>query len=287
MKKIKLILALIAFVVFYGCIGNSGHGDSRIVKLVTIDDENITIYCYDYSEEKPSYTKVQMKNSGVENTIAEILSQNRYNLKLCRYVVCGENIVDNDINSVFSALIESKFSPDIAIINGDVNDGEKYIEEVNDLYPIYSYKLADNKINGVVRNADTAENKIIVDSSLYKTMDKEQSFVFDILNGNIKNGIYLFEKDNKNYVAEMERISVYNTVVDNVLKVNIFADLKSYKGMTADAYSKKEFSKYLENNIKENGERIYNDEVIVAKFNLLWYSKIENFADIEINVCII
>ena len=287
MKNIKLVLVLIAFVMFYGCIGSGEHATEKIVKLVTIDDENITIYCYDYSEEKPSYKKEQTKNNGIENTLIEILSRDKYNLKLCRYVVCDENIVDNEINSVFSALIESKFSPDISVIKGNVNDGEKYIETINDLYPIYSYDVTDNKINGVVKDADTGENGIIVDSSLYKILNKEQSFIFDILKGNIKNGIYLFKKDDKNFMAELERISVYNTVVNGVLNVNIFVNVKSYKGMTADVAGKKEFEIYLENSIKENAERIYNDKVIAEEFNLLWYSKIDEFNNIKINVCII
>ena len=284
MKKISVTLVCFIFVIL---LGFREYSEKQIVKLVTIDDNNITMYCYDYSKEEPSYTKYTMKNNGTENTLAELLSQRQYNLKLCRYVVCDEIVIDNDINDVFSALIQSKFSPDIAVIKGDTNESEKYIDNINDLYPLYGYKIVDDKIYGVVRDADEGVNNIIADSMLYTTLDKEHSFVFDILAGHIKNGIYTFKKDNKIYTAELERMSVYNTVVNDILNVNITANLKSYKGMPAGKVAKKEFETYLCESIKHNAADIYNDKIIADVFNLDWYRKVEKYTDVKINVYVI
>ncbi len=282
MKKIRLLLVLMLCIIFSGC---REYGEKRIVKLITVDKDNISLYYYDYSQEKPTYLIEEKKNSGIENTIVDLLSENEYDLKLCKYAVCDADIISEEADLVYKALIETKFSPDICILEGDTkSDGEKYIEQKDKYYPIYSYKVSNDKITGVVEKADENIKNVIIDSRFYKTLESEESFVFDVLNNNVKKGIYTFEYKDDKMSAVMENISTYYCADNNILDISIYANLKSYKGMASGKEKKRIFADILQENLKRNAENILKDKQIAEGFDLLWYRKVENFDEIKINV---
>lgn len=280
MRFFKIISLMLFAVILNGC---TEYGEKRIVKLITIDKDNIAVYYYDYSQEKTAYLKEERENNGIENTIVQLLSENQYDLKLCKYAVCDKETVTDGISSVYKGLMHSKFSPDIVIIAGDTSaDYEKYIEMEDKNYPVYTCFSKDNLITGVVETADSTDKNIIIDSVLYKTLEREQSFVFDILNNNVNKGIYSFLKDGNNLSANLEQLSAYYYVKDGVLNICISAELKSYKGMPSDEKNKQLFIKLLEDSIKLNAKELIEDKKLAENLNLLWYRNIEDFNTVNI-----
>ena len=49
MKAVKLIFLCVCLTVLSGC---GDYGEKRIVKLITISDEEIVAYCYDFEQDK-------------------------------------------------------------------------------------------------------------------------------------------------------------------------------------------------------------------------------------------
>jgi hypothetical protein len=55
------------------------------------------------------------------------LSEDDYDLKLCRFAVVNSDIADNSMNELFFALTDNRFAPDIIILEGDTNiEAEEY-----------------------------------------------------------------------------------------------------------------------------------------------------------------
>jgi len=282
MIKIKILILFMVCVFFSGC---EEYGEKRIVKLITVDGDNISLYYYDYSQDKPTYLKEEKKNNGIKNTLVELLSENEYDLKLCKYAVCDTEVVMEETDIVYKTLIDAKFSPDICILEGDTKtDGEKYIEQKNKNYPVYSYKVSDAGITGVVEKADENIKNIIINSRNYKTLGREESFVFDLLGNNVKNGTYVFEHKENIMSAVLERISTFCYEDNNILNITLSAELKSYKGMAAGKDNKEDFIGILQNNLHNKAEEILQDKYIKDSFSLLWYKKAENFDAIKINI---
>lgn len=282
LKKFKIVLLLSMIFLLTGC---REYGEKRIVKLITIDEEKISLYYYDYSEEEPSYIVKEKENNGIENTVTELLSEADYDLKLCKYAVCNEYIVENEAEKVFFALTNAKFSPDIAVLEGDTGAGaEKYITMENTGYPVYNFQIKDDKITGIIENADNGKKNIIMESEFYKELDEKHSILADILSGSIKRCIYVFENENKMLSANLENISLHGYVENECLNINITAWLKSYKGMSADKEEKKKIAELLRNDMKNNIQEILEDKQIVKVLNVLWYEKLYSFDEIKTEV---
>ena len=181
--------------VLQGC---SDYGEKRIVKLVTIDKEYISLYYYDYSSEKTAYTVQKTKNNGIRNSMTELLSEHSYDLKLCQYAVCSEDVVKDEIKDVFLALTNSKFSPYISIIVGDtVNNCEKYIEYQAGNSPLYTYSINSDMICGIVEVPDKKEKILVNSGADYVKVAADNSFIIDLLSGKISEGVYILKRTQK------------------------------------------------------------------------------------------
>lgn len=267
---------------FTGC---KEYGEKRIVKLITIDKEQITLYYYDYTSDTPSYLKESIVNTGIENSITELLYTAEYDLKLCEYAVCDSYIIQNSVPELFYGLINSKFSPNIKIIEGDLSDNnEKYINLKNIYFPVYSYYINDNKINAVIDNAESKEKNIIINNSYYKKISEEESFLLDILLADIKEGFYNFKSGEKNYSAELENIDVICSNKNNMAYVNINAVLKSYKGLSSGKEEKSLMTDIIKNSIENNMYNILADQVMTDNLNLSWFKKLYNTEAIKVTV---
>ncbi|MBQ7816771.1 MAG: hypothetical protein IJ339_05410 [Oscillospiraceae bacterium] len=285
MKKIKVFILFITVFLLTGC---KEYGEKRIVTLMTADSENVAVYYYDFSSDEPSYLKEERENNGIENALIDILSKADYNLKLCKYAVVSKDIVESRINEVFFAVTDARFATDIAVIEGDTEKPAEFytkIEKSN--YPLYTYKVRDNNITGIVEKADENEKHIIYNNSLYKTIDPKQSFVIDMLTESIDRGIYVFENNTQQLAAYMENISSFYSEKDDNLHINISAVLKSYKGMPAGDKERQQFVELLKKSIKKETENILEDDIIVQSCDLLWYSKVEKFENVTVNIKII
>lgn len=286
MKIIKsATVILLSVLILCGC---SSYGEKRIVKLITIDRDSVKLHYYDYSKDDPSFLVEEKHNSGVENTLVELLSEAEYDLKLCQYAVCSSDMVKNSTAEIYSALINTKFSPDITIIVGDTADkAETYTKMKTGDYPLYTYKEDYKGITGVVENYDKKEKEIIISSRYYKTLDDRSSFVFDVLSGNIKNGVYAFERNGENISVTLENIMVFHSAEKDMLKINITARLKSYKGLPADEINKSKAALYAQADIAATARALTDDAYLAENLNLLWYGKTANFDGVKINVKII
>ena len=282
MKKYSVLIICLICLALSGC---REYGEKRIVKLITIDANNISLHYYDYSADKPSYLVEKCENKGIENTLTELLSQNEYDLKLCKYAVCDSNTVLYKAGELYDALIKTKFSPDIIILQGDTTtESEKVVNISGKNYPIYNYYAENGRITGIIENLDDTEKNIIIDSTYYKTLDEKQSFIFDVLTNTVRKGRFAFEKGGKLFSADIEGINTFYSVNDEALNINICAALKSFKGMNAGEESKAEMKKLLREEWTQNVELLLGDKKITDKFNVLWYGKIENFNGVKVNV---
>ena len=285
MKINKLLLVLLFAIALSGC---KEYGEKRIVKLLTVDREYVTVYYYDYNAEEPSYKTEKMENKGIENTFVKLLSENDYDLKLCKYAVLSDETAQNQIYKVFNALNQSKFSPDIKLVVGDTFENcEKYIESDNTSYPLYSYGLNNGNVTAIIQNADNGQRNIIIDSMQYTVLNKQQGYMLDVLCKNISNGVYGFTDGEKEYSADLGFISTFYCVESNTLKVNIAAMMKSYKGIVSDNKNRKVFKQILAENMEQTAVKLLNDSIIIENFGLDWYSKIKPYNSININVYII
>lgn len=285
MKKLSVFIVLFAAVLMTGC---KEFGEKRIVTLLLADREKISVYYYDFSAENPTYLKEEKENNGIKNTLTELLSENDYDLKLCKYAVVSEDIIKNNINELFFALTDTRFAPDIVILQGDTQaDAEKYMELKKDNYPIYNYNFDNGLIDAIVETADGGEKNVIVDNSLYKKLDEQQAFVLDMLCNKVKNGEYIFEYENENLSANLDMINTYYSVSNNVLKISINAVIKNYKGLPADKKYKQQISELLKSDIKSNAEILMKDSFIAENLNLLWFKDVKEFNKIKIEVNVI
>lgn len=282
LNRIKvLILVLITFLLA-GC---KEYGERRIVKLITIDKENISLYYYDYSTEKPTYKKEEKENKGIEGTIVELLAEADYDLKLCRYAICDNETIQNQVNEVFNALTNTRFSPDISIMAGNTNDNpEKYISAENKGYPIYNFRRKGDKITGIIEHADTDEKNMIISSEYYTTLNNRQGIIFDVITDNLNSCDYVFADKNKTYSAKLENISVYFYTNGVNTNVDIYTNVKSYKGMPADDKYKDEFIKLLSYDIEKTAESLFSDKPIAEEFGLLWHKNLHGTNDMQINI---
>jgi len=284
LKIIRLCLVFLVLLLLTGC---KEYGEKRIVTLFMADSEKVSLYYYDFSAEKPTYLKEEKDNNGLKNTLTEMLAENDYDLKLCKYAVVSEDIINN-INELYFALTDTRFAPDIVVLKGDTNKtAEEYIELKKDRYPLYNYRYRDESTSCIVENAEDEEKNIIINNMLYKTLNRQQGFCIDILADNSNTGVYYFVKDEKNYSAELSGINTFHSVRDNILYININAVLKSYKGMPSDKNCKKQMEKMLAEDIRYNIKSLLSDKTITEKFDILWYKNVENFEKININVNII
>lgn len=284
MKRLNIVLLLSVLTLFTGC---REYGEKRIVKLVTIDKENVSLYYYDYSSDKPAYLTETAKNNGVEDTLTQLLSENDYDLKLCQFAVCEASIVNENMENLFFALTNSKFSPHISVIIGDTTEeSAKYIDYDDSSYTLFTYMVNENNITGIVENPDENTKNVIIDNKLYRQLSSQQSFVLDILGKKLKEGIYAFKYNDKNFSAQLENITVFYSVKDKIMTVNISAILKSYKGMASNEKAKKEFLAILSNQFKKDAADLFSDVKLAQKFNLLWYKNIADFDKVDVKILI-
>ena len=281
LKKIEILIIITLCLCFSGC---KQYGEKRIVNFITVDSDKISIYYDDFSQDNPVYLVEERINSGISNTLVKLLSEANYDLKLCRYVIVSDNILNNCINELFFALTDNRFAPDVIVLKGETNlSAEKYEKADKLTYPLYNYKTENDMISCVVEQLDNNEKIIIIDNKIYKQLDGQQSFVFDILSKRIKNGIYVFESNNEVLSAELEMIDVYYYVKNDILYINVTAVMKGYKGASSKDNDKKAVEKDVEESISSYIEELLNDAIITEKFNLLWYNKINHFIKTEIN----
>lgn len=284
MNKIKIFAVLMLIMLLAGC---GEYTDKRIVKLVTVDNKKVSIYYYDFSQENPSYLIEQADNNGIQDTFTQLLSEADYDLKLCRFVICEKSVITDNIAEMFYAVVNSGFSPDTAIMEGDTGEKtEDYIEDLKSDYPLYSYYVDNNKITGIVENTENKERHLIVDNKLYKTLSERQSFVFDVMCKTVNKGSYTFEKDDKLLTAVLENTDVYYTDNNGVMQINIVSVLKSYKGITANKNNKTAMTELLKTNMEKDIMYLYNDTVLAEKFKLNWYKNISGAESIKVNITI-
>lgn len=285
MKKLSIVIVFLAAICMTGC---KEYGEKRIVTLLLADKEKIAVYYYDFSAEKPTYLKEEKVNNGIKNTLIELLAENDYDLKLCKYAVVSEDVIKNDINELFFALTDARFAPDIVILQGDTEaDAEKYMELEKDNYPIYDYNFDNGLIDAAVEMADSDEKNIIIDNNLYKKINDRQSFVLDMLCNKVKGGEYIFQQGNKNLSANLDRINTYYSVKNGVLKISITAVVKSYKGLPSDKKYKQQLSDLLKTDIKSNAESLLKDSLIAENLNLLWFRQVKEFSKIKVETNIL
>ena len=284
MKKFNLLILLLCMMLS-GC---KEYGEKRIVSTVVADTDKVKVYYYDFSQEKPSYIKEEGKNNGLKNTLADIFAQNDYSLKLCKYAVVSEEILDDGLNKIFFALTDGRFAPDIVVLQGDTDlDAEEYAKIDKDSYPIYNYNFENNSIDGIVENISSAEKNIIIDNKVYKKLNLQQSFVFDIIS-NVKDcGKYLIYDQNELIVAELYKSNTFYCAEGSILNVNIKAVLKNYRGMPSGEKYRESVCDLLENDIKKQAEELLKDKLLTDSFDLLWYRNTGGFNAININVNII
>jgi len=284
MKLSKILVILVLVLSVTGC---KEYGEKRIVKLLTISDDKISIYYYDYSADKPSYNVAEKENTGIENTLVQLLSDHEYDLKMCRYVVCDSNIIENNIEELFNGLVNSKFSMDTVIIQGDTDaEPEKYTELKKYSYPIYSYYVENGKINGIAENATDNTKNVIADSKLHTILTQQQSFAFDIIKNNIDNGTYVFEHNGVQLSANLENITVFCTVKNDTAHITVDAMLKSFKGMPSNKTSKQQFMEIAQNSIKNNIIYLLDDRCMTENLKLNWFDNLGscNAVDIQVNL---
>ncbi|MBR2028899.1 MAG: hypothetical protein IKA10_07950 [Oscillospiraceae bacterium] len=285
MKKVKLITVAVVCLLFTGC---KEYGEKRIVNFVTADSDKIAVYYYDFSKEEPGYIREEKENKGIKDTLVQILSEEDYNLKLCKYAVVSKDITGDSINELFFGLTDCRFAPDIIILEGETNlDPEEYEKADRYAYPLYNYKVKETLVTGTVEKLNGNEKNIIIAGKLYKQLDGRQSFVFDILNRTKKQGIYVFENKGEILSAELEAINCYQFIKNNALNINITAVMKSYKGMPSEKQYKKTVEVLLEKDICKNIEDLISDEQITENFDLLWKVKNVDYDKITINVNIL
>lgn len=285
MKKIKTAIVLLLLLFLCGC---KEYGEKRIVKLVIIDNENVSLYCYDYSSDKIDYVIEKSPNTGIENTLSQMLSENEYNLKLCKYVVCSDEIIKNFLPEVVDSIINLKFSTDVSIINGNTTENSiNYIELNDSRYPVYSYDIAENGINGIVENIDEKTKYIISEDEYIKTLPSNQSVAADIITNMINEGIYVFEFSGKTFSAYLENISTFYTADSDTLNLNITAVLKSYKGLPSNKTDKEYMIKLIKDNLNKDIYNLYADEKVVKTLKLDWVDKIYSTDSIQINISVI
>ena len=285
MKIIKIFILCLICISLNGC---RQYGEKRIVKLITVDSDNVSLHYYDYSGDKPSLVAETSENKGTEYTITELLSRNVYDLKLCKYAVCDMDTMVKESEKLYSALVKNKFSPDIVILQGNTKENaEKIIKMKNKNYPLYNYYSDKNGITGIIENLSDTKKNIIIDSGYYKTLDEQQSMIFDALNNNIRKGNFTFVSNEKLLAAEVEGINTFYSVYDNVLNINISAVLKSFKGLSAGEDNKDRMRKLLQETWKKEAELLLEDDRITNEFNMLWYKKTEDFDSINIYVNIL
>lgn len=285
MKAVKLVFLCVCLTVLCGC---GDYGEKRIVKLITISDEEIAAYCYDFEQNKPTYTAYKSDNNGIGQTLTEMFSDGDYTLKLCQSVIVEEKIIDNSMQQLVYALTDNRLSPDACIMLGNTDEEcEKYIGGKIGNYPIYSYKMQDKNICGVVENADTKEKALIVDSQKYTVLSPDESAVFDILSGIDGKVDYCFDADGVKLLANLENVSLFYYIDDDILNITISALLKSYKGMPAGKDEKQQFIKLIQQSINNNAVKLLKDRVVAENYDLLWYKNVKKFDKIMVNVNII
>ena len=282
MNKIKILIVVAIVIMLSGC---KDYGEKRIVKLLTVDQSKVSIYYYDYSKEEVDYLKEEREYTDIGNVLTDILSEEDYELKLCQYVVVEKEVIHNKLNELFFSLTNSKFSPDIAIIETEnPEDIKKYIDLKQRNYPIYTYCIDGNTISGVIENPDTMEKDIIISDNVYKILTPQQSFIFDIINKKINKGIYFFENEGKKYSINFDNLDVYCYVKDDILYMNFSGNIKNYKGAPSGDKDKKKLIELAQKNIQEVVSSIISDDIIAEKFNILWYRQVDYFDSIIINI---
>lgn len=283
MKVFKMVILSATLLLLTSC---GDYGEKRIVKLVTADKETISFYYYDFTQEKPSFAVEQKENTGIENTITDILSENDYNLKLCSFVICDMSVIESNINELTSALLNSRFSPDICIVEGNTQDYEKYTDKPKSDYPLYSYNMTDGFINGVVENIDKNEKHIVQQNKVIRTLDRRQSFTVDAIGNIIDKGVYLFENQDKILTANLENINTFYSTENGKVNITLSAILKNYKGMPANKTSKEQFINLLEYNLDKDIREIYDDKILIKCLNLDWYTQLYKTDKIKVNIVI-
>ena len=283
--KIVKVLVLLVCILFTGC---REYGEKRIVSTVVVDNDKVLLYYYDFSQENPVFLKEEKQNTGIENTLTDLLSHNDYNLKLCKYAVVSEDIVDGRINEMFYALTDNRFATDVVIIEGDTGLSAEDYEKINKKdYPVYNYRVKNNSINAVVEKMSSEEKKIIIENKTYRELDSSQSFVFDVITNVSDGGNYIIKHNEKTIAAELEKPDTFFHIKNNILYMNITAVLKSYKGVPADIYNKEWVRSLLEKDMYYQVKNLIEDKIITENFDLIWYGKVGSFNDIKIEVNIL
>ncbi len=282
MRKIKIFLIITIVIMLTGC---KDYGEKRIVKLLSVDQNYVSVYYYDYSKKEVEYLKEEKEYGDIGNALTEILGEEKYDLKLCQYAVVDSDVVENHLKELFFALTNSKFSPDISIIEVEnIYKAEEYIKHKMLNYPVYTYKINQDTISGIVDNPDTKEKHIIISDKIYKTLTPQQSFVFDIINKKMNNGIYSFEENEKKYAVNLENIDVFYYVKDRTLYMQFSANIKSYKGAPSGEPNKSELRNIVVKSMRENIQSLLEDNVIEENFNLLWYRNVNEFDNIKLDI---
>lgn len=259
------------------------YGEKRIVKLLTVDSENVAVYYYDYSKDSVSYLKEETENTDIKNSLTQLLSGSNYDLKLCKYALVEEDIIKTDFENLFYSLTNSKFSPDISILKWNKEDDPvDFINYNYYAYPIYSYNIKNNSISGIVGDTESEEKYVINSGEIYTKLNENQSFALNILNNVAVSGTFTVEKDGEIISVYTERISLFYKVNNGVLNVAVFGDLKSYKGAPSGDDAKKEVSFLAEKELENNIKFLLEDKTIQQEFNLLWYENVENFNKINV-----
>lgn len=277
MKKINLIFLLILLLSLTGC---KEYGEKRIVKMLTITQQEISVIYYNYSTHEVQYDKVSKENAGIQNTIVDILKNDRYDLKLCQYCIVDEAIAKEQLTEVFSALNNSKFSPDINLVCTDnfINI-EKYLQQTLIKNPIYNFDYRSNTINATLPLKKSENSKIIIsDGKKNKIINETQYTILDILTNQSNSYRYNFYEKNQALSADLENATTSYGVKNNTLCIDIFARLVAYRGMSSGDKIKNDFLQILKKSIDSQVRGIYKQEILTDQYNLFWYNQVKPFS---------
>lgn len=281
MKKFRVIyilLLLIQMLIFLtGC---KEYGEKRIVKMLSITEDEISMLVYNYAGEKVQYDTISKKNDGIQNTIIDILKKEKFDLKLCQYCFIDEATADNKAKEVFLALNSAKFSPDINLVaTNDFEDMERHLGEDLIKNPIYNFTYDKGEINGTIPLENATKSEIIIKNSKKQIVINETQLVLlNILTNKTSKHRYNFFYGGQSYSADLENATTSYGAQNNTLDVEIFTRLVSYKGMSVGQKEKREFETIMRQSMEEEAEKIFKNTDLTEEYNLFWYNNVKSIA---------
>ncbi|MEG0019797.1 MAG: hypothetical protein RR728_04545, partial [Oscillospiraceae bacterium] len=259
---------------------------------LTVSEKEISVMCYSYGADKVQYDKLAQKNEGLQNSVVELLKDGSFDLKLCQYCIVDSYVAKYQIQELFSALNNAKFSPDINVVAADNFEAiEEYLDGNEVKNPIYNWQLNSKGISAKMPIIGKENAEIVMlNSCFYTTIKENQAYFIRTITNMPSKGSYNFNYGDKIFSAVLEDANTYYSVKNNVLTVKLMAKLATYRGMTSGKNNREEFIQLAQQTIKREIEAIYEDDGLVEQYNLFWYKKVKEFdteKGIDVDVTIV